>query len=184
MQKNYEGQHIFVSISIVVAISSPLFLMFVPIAIANNVYYTAETWFVFLSPSVYWVYGVGFLLLFVAVLLPAIFRVRKFPILLSIISVALSVFVFYTAILHYQSLSETNITYKPLFSKTVHTYSWHDVSKVIHQANTSGNTSTYEFIFRDGNKLTISENGYFNDIKLQLLDKLRKLDISIQYINN
>ncbi|MEN1969753.1 hypothetical protein WMZ97_16945 [Lentibacillus sp. N15] len=180
MKKYYEARHIFISISIVVAVAAPIFLLFVPIAIANNVHYTKENWFVFLSPSVYWLYGAGFFLLLVAALLPAIFYVKKIPVSLSIMSVVLSLFVFYAASQHHQVLSDNAISYQPLFSQTEYTYSWDNLKRVVHHANIDGSTSKYVFQFKDGNKLTIRDNGYFENIKIRLRHKLQDQGIQIK----
>ncbi|WP_106494731.1 hypothetical protein [Lentibacillus sp. Marseille-P4043] len=180
MQKNYESRHIFIAISIVIAVASPIFLLFVPITIANNIHYTTETWFVFLSPAVYLVYGTGFFLLFVAGLLLAIFNIKKLPILLSTICVVLSIFVFYTASQHYEAISEKGIYYRPLFSENKYAYSWDDLTKVIHRMKPDRSASKYEFIFQDGNSITIGENGYFQDIKQQIFHELEERNIKIK----
>ncbi|MGY0693283.1 hypothetical protein ACW2QC_10900 [Virgibacillus sp. FSP13] len=180
MLKNYEVKHTFMAISIIVSIASPLFLVFVPLVIANELHHTKDIWFVFISGKTYFVYAVGFLLLFVATILPYILNVRKTPILFSIVSVLLSILVFYVASQHYKSISVDFISYRSLFSVKEYTYSWNEVDSVIYRQDQDGGSAEYDILFHDGNSLKFGENGYFKEIKLKFIGKLRDMNIKIK----
>lgn len=168
------------AISICIVLSSPLFLMFVPKAVAKMVYHSTGTWDIFVPGANYIVYGVGFFLLLLAALLPFLMNVRKVSIILCIICIMLSAASFFIASQSYRALSEDRISYRMLFSAKDNNYSWDQLEAVVYNPETDGKSSEYKFLFNDGNSMTISENGYLVFLKSRLHNKLREIGIKIE----
>lgn len=179
MVKDYDTKHIFLAIAICIGISAPVFLVFVPQVIANILYQTRAIWHMYVPGNVYWVYGIGFLLLFLAVFLPYVLNVNKISIVIAILFVPLSMFLFYAGSQAFQSLSDDEITYREIFSSDTHTYQWEDLQDIQYITPEKG-PPTYEFVFQDGNTLTFRENGYLKSTQLRIIHKARAIGIDIE----
>lgn len=180
MEKNYETRHIYMALGICIVLASPILLIFVPRTIGNIAHQTIEVWHVIVPTENYIVYGVGLLFLFLAAMVLWILEIKKFPIILSMVFVFLSVIAFYIGSQSYQALSDDAISYSTIFSRKDYTYSWDEIEKVIYYKNLDGGFSEYEFIFSDGNNMKISENGYIVEIRHLIYYKLREVNVVIE----
>ncbi|MBS4178502.1 hypothetical protein [Lederbergia citrea] len=178
MERNYETRHIFMAIGICIALASPFLLIFLPNTIANIAHHTPGVWDVFVPRENYIVYGIGFLLLFIAAMLLFILDIRKVPIIISTVFVLLSVITFFIASQSYKSLSDDAISYSPLFSISDHIYSWEELDRVIYHQNKG--FPEYEFLFNDGNHMRLYRNAYFNEIQSLFYFKLKEINVNIE----
>ncbi|MBP3041500.1 hypothetical protein J9303_18825 [Bacillaceae bacterium Marseille-Q3522] len=182
MNNNYQTRHIFLAFSICVAILSPICLLFVPQLVAEIVHYSSDMWHVFVPSENFIVYGAGFLLIFLAVLLPFLFNIKKISFILSIVCLLLSVIPFYVASQSYKSISEDSISFSSLFSNKAYSYDWNQIKAIIYYESDDSDYSEYEFLFHDGNSMTIQENQYFNDIRLRFDHKLNEQEIKLEKV--
>lgn len=178
----YEKRHIFMALAICLLIASPALLIILPQLIASTVHHTYGLWHVFVPLENYYVYAVSLLFLFSGLVILFIFDIRKWPIILSITCVLISIFAMYIGSQSYKSFSIEGIAYGELFSKTDKKYSWEELDQVIYYENTNERLSEYEFIFTDGNQFKVPDNEYFGDIKKWLYYKLEEIDITIERI--
>lgn len=166
------------AIAICIAVAAPIFLIFVPQVIGNILHHTQGIWHVFIPGNAFLMYGISFLLLFLAAFLLFLFDMDKKSIITAIIFVPVSIVFIYVGSQSFQSLSENSISYQKLFSFNKHTYAWDEVDDIVYEKPEKGR-ATYEFTFQDGNKLTFQENGYLKSIEMRLIHKARAVGIEI-----
>ncbi|HEY4552169.1 MAG TPA: hypothetical protein VIG80_03135 [Bacillaceae bacterium] len=180
MEKKYEARHIFMALGICVLVATPLLLFFVPQVMAKIIYASPDLWVVVPQNKSYYAYGAGFLLLALALFLVYIFEMKKVPVVLSLICLALSGASLYMASHTYKSISYHGVAYSPLFSLEDYTYSWEEVDKVIYHRKRNLKQSDYEFVFRDGSRVQFKENLYFLEVKHYVMEMLKQKNIEME----
>ena len=165
MGKLYETRHVYLAISIVVLLISPILLLIIPENVADTLYYSPENWGVIVPGKGYVLYIVAFLFLLLASAILFLLDIKKLSIALSIVFLLASGASFYFASATYIALSDDSISYRMLFSNEQHTYYWDEIEKAFYYDRLPGDGSpTYEFFFIDGNSLTITENGHVKEL--------------------
>ena len=181
MIKDYEMKHIFMAIAICIAVVSPVFILLLPTFVANTLYHTPDSWYIFVSGKSYGVYSLGFLFLALSPLVLFLLAGRKFSIIISLVCLLVSGLSFYTASQNYTSLAANSISYRELFKTEQHSYAWSEIDRVIyHQVKDSEGFSEYEFHFKDGNELTLVENGVVSGMRTSIRNRLKTEDITIE----
>ncbi|MGN7300304.1 hypothetical protein [Ferdinandcohnia sp. SAFN-114] len=179
----YENRIIYLVIGICFAIFSPLSLLFVPQTVAEIVHYKPEIWHIFVPKSALYLYGVGYLLLVLSMLILFLLYNRKVSITLGVLCIILSVAPFFVASQANTSFSNNSISHTPLFNLQSHTYKWDEIEKINYYKNEeAGVKNEYEIFFRDGYILKLPENGYFNAIKLYFYAKLDEINLEVTEI--
>nr|WP_304220291.1 hypothetical protein [Fredinandcohnia onubensis] len=179
----YENRIIYLAIGICFAIFAPLSLLFVPQTVAEIVHYKPEIWHIFVPKSVFYLYGVGYLLLILSMLFLFLLYNRKVSITLSVICIILSIVPFFVASQANTSFSYNTISHTPPLKLQSHTYKWEEIEKINYYKNEDEvEINEYEIFFRDGLIIKLPENGYFNDIKLNFYSKLDEMNIEVTEI--
>ncbi len=182
MDRRYEPRHICLAIGIIIAISSFILLIFIPQTVANSVHFSSGVWHIFVPKENFLGYGIGFFLLFLVPMILFIMDIKKISILVSIFILLLSFIPFYISSQSYIIFADDSITFSPILSSKVNHYSWTDVSEITYYKAKMGERSEYEFVFQDGNNLTLEENPYFSSIRNALNIKLKEIGLIIQRV--
>ena len=82
--RGYETRHLFMAVAIALLLLSPVFILLAPLFIANTLYHTPESWYVFVSGMSYLVYGIGCFFLVLAVFMLFLLAGQKFSIIVSL----------------------------------------------------------------------------------------------------
>lgn len=181
MIKNYETRHIFLVMAIGILLLAPILILILPLFVANTLYFTPGNWYVFVEGKSYIVYSVGFLFLFLSAMILFLLAGRKSSIYVCIICIVMSVFSFYIATQNYIALGDTSISYREIFSKTNHSYSWSEIERVVYnRVPSSEGFSEYEFHFNDGNTMILVENGIVKGLKDGIYSRLSNEKIKVE----
>ena len=179
--RGYETRHLFMAVAIALLLLSPVFILLAPLFIANTLYHTPESWYVFVSGMSYLVYGIGCFFLVLAVFMLFLLAGQKFSIIVSLALLILSGASFYIAAQNYTSLADDSIAYRTIFSKEQHVYAWGEVERVVYKHAPNADTfAEYEFHFNDGNKMTLTENGIVRGLRDGIRNRLRQENIKIE----
>lgn len=179
MVRGYETRPLFMAVALLLL--SPVFILLVPLFIANTLSHTLESWYVFVSGMNYLVYDLGSLFLVLAVFTLFILAGRKFSIVVSLSFLILSGVSFYIAAQSYTSLADNSIAYREIFSKEQHAYAWSEIERVAYtQAPNADTFAEYEFYFNDGNKMTLIENGIVRGLRDGIRNRLRQENVQIE----
>ncbi|WP_062351918.1 hypothetical protein [Bacillus kwashiorkori] len=179
MNRNYEPKHVFLALAICVLLSTPILLIIIPSTVANIIYTNEHVWHIFLPGDSYLVYGIGCLLIIIALFIIAIADIKKSSIITGIIGLVFAFTSFYFAAQAYKIFSDEGITYRTLFPYEQNSYKWNEVETITHYRDMSGDESKYEFIFHDGIKLEIPENEYFRLIRNKVSNRMYSMDKEI-----
>ncbi|SES67353.1 hypothetical protein SAMN05216389_101353 [Oceanobacillus limi] len=174
--KLYETRHIYLAIGICIAIFSPILLIFVPQTVAQILYYSDDTWYVFTSGENFSVFGAGFFFLF-------FWDIRKKSIVLSVVCLLLGLFCFVVASLSYKSLSDDSISYRSLLTLEVSTYSWEELDSIIYEENGDDGNATYQLLFTDGNSMSLKNDGHFKAIRYKFYNKLDEINKILETVD-
>lgn len=167
-----------------IALLSPVFLIIVPLAVVYTLYDKRGIWLSYVPGENYTAFGVGVFFLVLACVLLWLFDLRKWTISVGILCLLLCGFTFYVASLSYVTLSDDEISYRKLFSKEKQIYEWKELEKLLYYEKLPEDkeTSYYEFLFKDGEMLTMKQNSFVKDIQGSLNSKVRGLGIPLVYI--
>ena len=165
MEKVYETRHVFLAISIVVLLISPILLLIIPANVADTLYFSPDNWGVIVPGKGYVLYIVAFLFVLLASAILFVLDIKKTSIIISTFFLLASGVSFYFASTTYIALSDDSISYRTLFSKELHIYHWDEIEKVFYYDRLPGDGSAnFEFFFIDGNSLTLTENGHVKEL--------------------
>ncbi|MFF2755570.1 hypothetical protein ACFVR1_17775 [Psychrobacillus sp. NPDC058041] len=184
IMRNYDRRHIFMAIGACIALFSPIFLIIIPLAVVNTLYYKREIWITYVPGENYVAFGVGVFFLVLACGLLWLYDVRKWTVSVGILCFILCGLTFYIASLSYVTLSDDEIAYRTLFSNENQVYDWKELDKLLYYEKLPEDkeTSYYEFLFKDGEMLTMKQNSYVKDIQGSLSYKVRGLGIPFVYV--
>ncbi|THE11631.1 hypothetical protein E1I69_14365 [Bacillus timonensis] len=179
----YEDRVIYLVIGICMAIFAPISILFVPQTVAEIVHYKPDIWQIFVPKNIFYIYGVGYLLLILSMMFLFLLNNRKVSISLGIICVILSLVPFFVASQANTSLSYNSISHTPPLKLQSHTYKWDEIEKINYYKNEDEvEINEYEMFFRDGKSIKLPDNGYFDDIKLVFYSKLDEMNLEITEI--
>lgn len=177
------SRHIFMILAIAILLLSPVFVLLGPLFIANTLYHTSGNWYVFVSGASYIVYSVGCLLLFFSALILCLLDSSKPAIYMGIVSLILGGFSFVIAAQNYTNLADESISYRDIFSKEQHTYSWDEIERVVYKRiPRSKGFPKYEFHFTDGNKVILAENGIVERFRETIESRLGQEGIEVEKV--
>ncbi|MFD2045523.1 hypothetical protein ACFSTA_17705 [Ornithinibacillus salinisoli] len=182
-EKLYETRHIYLTIGVCIPIFAPFLLLFVPQTIAQLLYYTNDTWYVFTPGENYIAYGIGCFFIFLSTMFLFFIGIRKISIYLCIFCIVLSIACFIMASLSYKSLSDEEISYRSIFSTNHATYSWDDVDAIRYEKIEEKGRSEYTIIFTDGNSMRLKNDGYFKAIEYKFYKKLDEINIILDTVD-
>lgn len=181
MKKNYETRHIFMAIAIGILLLAPVFILLMPLFVANTLYYTPRNWYVFVSGTSYFVYSIGFMFLFLSAMILFLLASRKSSIYISIACLLLGGVSFYVASQNYIAIGDASISYRETFSKVNHSYPWSEIERVIYnRVPRSEGFSEYEFYFNDGNNMILPENGIVKGLRDSIYNRLSYENIKVE----
>lgn len=181
MLRKSEGREWFLAIAMGIFILTPIFTLLFPRAIANTLHHSSSHIVLYVTNGSYIVYFIACVLFFTSVLLVYLLWGNKSSIYLSIGALLLSGLCFYMASQHYIAIGTDAITYNPLFSTKEHAHQWEDIEQVFYKRGSAEDSRwQYEFTFRDGEKLTVIENGYIEEIKHLIINRLKEENINIK----
>jgi len=128
-------------------------------------------------------FAIGFFLLFLSSLTLFFLDIKKMSIFISVLLVLISIGCFMMAALPYKTLGDEGISFKEFMSTDVYTYSWEEVEKINRIDMEDKGFYDYEFLFTDGNKMSISYNGYFREILGKLGNQIAVIKIEVVTVN-
>jgi len=179
----YENRIIYLVIGICFAIFAPISLLFVPQTVAEIVHYKPGLWHIFVPKNIFYIYIVGYLFLFISMMLLFLLNNRKVSIILSIICIILSLVPFFIASKANTSISYNSISHTPPLKLHSHIYKWDEIEKINYYKNEDEvEINEYEIFFRDGTSIKLPDNGYFDDIKLVFYSKLDEMNLEVTEI--
>ncbi len=172
------------AIGICVLFFSPIIVLIVPLALVEILYYQKEIWLTYTPKESFVVVGVAMFLIVLACALLWLLNVKKVAIGISVVCLLSSSVLFYMASFPHVTLSDEEISYRTLFSKQEQTYSWNELDQFLYYVvdKEDDGLSYYEFYFKDGEMLTISQNYYVSDIQMRLNQKVRSVGVDVDYI--
>lgn len=177
MDKNYETRHIFMALGICIFIYAPIFLSFMPQTVANILHHHDGTWYVFAPRENFIAFGVGFILLFVSSMILFLMDIKKVSVALSFIILFGCFGCFVTAAMSHKTLADDAISFSPILAFREYSYSWNDVDKVIFLFDEEKGFNEFEFLFTDGNKMTLFNDTYFRSIRYKFDQKITEMNI-------
>lgn len=181
MDRNYQTRHIYLAISIIIAIFAPIFYFFLPQTVGDIVHHKDDVFFVSVPKENFYAFGVGFILLFISSMILFLFDIKKISIVFSILFLSFSLGTFYFSAQSFSALGQEKISYSPLFSLKKESHAWDEVTKVIHHRNDVGDVSFYEFVFEDGNHIILEDNDYFRHASYKFEMKLAEHNLSPEF---
>lgn len=184
LHKNYGAKHIFMTIGICALFFSPIIVLIVPLALVEILYYQKGIWLTYTPKESFVAVGVAMFFIVLACALLWLSNVKKVAIGMSVVCLLFSTVLFYMASFPHVTLSDEKISYRTLFSKQEQTYSWNEIERFLYYVvdKEDDGLSYYEFYFKDGEMLTISQNYYVSDIQMRLNQKVRSAGVNIDYI--
>ena len=184
MYKNYGSQHVFMVLAFGMALFTPLLLLLVPSTVADLLYFERSNWIIYLSGNIYLTYGIGFGFIILAFLLLCIFKVRIWSVIGSVVFVASSFWLIYSASQGYIIMNDTTIFIKEVFQQEERSYTWNDVEQLNYYdyPPEENETDRYELFFQDGEMIEFKQNGYVEAIHSRIFDKVRASNKEVNYI--
>lgn len=184
MDRRYSTNHIFMAIGACIFLTSPIFLLVIPLIVVSTIYYDRNAWVTYVPSVNYLIFGIGLFFLILACVLIWLLDVKKLTISLGIICVFLSGYMFYGASLSYVTITDEEIVYRKPFSQEKHLYEWDELDKLLYYEKLpeDDGLSYYEFYFKDKKMLSIKQNGPVASIQSSLSWKARDLDIPYIYV--
>lgn len=186
MDRRYDARHIFMVLGICITLFSPIFILLAPLLTANTLYYKRGIWITYAPGENYVVFGLSLFFLVLACGLLWTLDVRKWTISAGVVCVFLSGLVFYFASLSYVTLSSEEISYRTMFSKEKQSYAWEDLERLVYYVALpeDDELSYYEFYLKDGQMITMKQNGHVTQIQGKLNSKVRGLGIPLEYVED
>ncbi|ETT85252.1 hypothetical protein MKZ08_07695 [Viridibacillus sp. FSL R5-0477] len=163
----YETRHIYMVLASCTLLISPLFVLLVPFGVAETIYYQYGVHLVY-APSInYWVYGAGLFLIILGFSILFLLKINKTSIVVAFACLIGSGVLFYGAAKSFVTITDDTITYRGVFATEESKYEWNEVSKVTYyrMSEMDPEASYYEFQFKDGEVLTLKENGKVREVK-------------------
>lgn len=155
---------------------------FLPQTIADIVHNKDDIFFVAVPDENFTVFAIGYGFICLASLILFLFNIRKLSIAISILCLILAFCIFYIGSQYYQTLAASTISYSPLFTLKKETYSWDEVTQIIHYRSENGEISEYKFVFADGNQMKINDNPYFQHVSYKFSKKLHEEGLTVELI--
>lgn len=181
MLRKSESRDFFLAIAMGIFILTPMFTLLLPRAIANTLHHSSSHFVLYVTGGSYFLYFIGCSLLFASALLVYFLWGNKSSIFLGIGCLLLGVLCFYIASKHYIAIGTDSISYNLVFSTKEYTYQWEDIEQVLYKTvSSSDGRGHYEFIFRDGERLTVIENGYIEEVKYLIINRLKEENINLK----
>jgi hypothetical protein len=167
-----------------IALLSPVFLIIVPLTVVYTIYDKRGIWLSYVPGENYVAFGVGVFFLVLACGLLWLYDVRKWTVSVGILCLVLCSLTFYIASLSYVTLSDDEISYRRLFSRENQVYDWKELDKLLYYEKLPEDKETpyYEFLFKDGEMLTMKQNSFVKNIQGSLNSKVRGLSIPLIYV--
>jgi ABC-type multidrug transport system fused ATPase/permease subunit len=181
MDRSYQTKHIYLAVSVIIAVFAPILYFFLPQTVADIVHHKDEVFFVSVPQENFYTFGVGFVFLFISSMILFLFDIRKLSVIFSILFLCIAFATFFVGSQSYRTLAQDNITSSSLFSFEKEIYTWDQVTQVIHHRNEMGDISIYEFVFDDGNSIRLKDTRYFRHISYQFNKKLAEENLSIDF---
>lgn len=181
MDSTYQKKHIFLTFAVLIAVFAPIFYFFFPQTIADILHNKNGVWFVSVPSEAFTAFLIGSALLIIASLVLFILDIRKLSIIISGLFLSLAIGSFFLSSQAYLTLSDENISYSSLFSLEKNTYSWDEVTEVIHFRTELGDISEYEFVFNDQNTVRIDDTSYFKAKAYNFGKKLATENLTIGF---
>lgn len=169
------------AIAIGIIFLSPILLLLLPSFIANSIHPTPGYWHVFVPKESYLMYGIAFLMLFIAPLTIFIFDVKRITITVGILFLCFSGFFFFFASFHYISIGSDSIKYREGFFEVEYEYCWEEISRVkYNEVPMSEGFSEYNIYFMSGNMINLPENGKIKEFRRAITNTLQEKNIIIE----
>ena len=166
MIKDYETRHLFLAAAIVILVLSPVVLLVLPTGVIGALYHSKSQLVIYVMGKSYLVYAAGLFFFFLSVFVIFLLWGKKSVVLVSLTCLVLSGFSFYIAAQHYISIGSDKLSYRMLFSSEEHNYHWKEIERATYYKDEYEKvTPTYEFIFSDGNSITLPENNYLKEYR-------------------
>lgn len=172
--KDYEARHLFLAAAIVLLVLSPVVLLVLPTGVIGALYDSKSQLVLYAMSKSYLVYAAGLFFFFLSVFVIFLLWGKKSVVLVSLTCLVLSGFSFYFAAQHYVSIGSDKLSYRMLFSSKEHNYPWKEIERAIYYEDEYEKvTPTYEFIFDDGNSITLPENAHLEEFKYIISNLLK-----------
>lgn len=169
MRRDYGRRYTFMALAIAVLFLSPIFLLILPSMIVHTIYFSSDTWFIFVPGSTYLIYGLGFIFLFLAPLVLFLLDIRKRSVIICLFFLLLSGVTFSVASKSYIAFADQTITYRANGWSSTSVYSWDEVDKVYYGKE----DEQYEFVFHDGFTFRMGNSGKVSELRPSILRMLR-----------
>jgi len=182
MINQYEGRNVFIAITVVLVILSPIFLFVAPTVIAKLLHSDVNSWFVLVWKENYWLYGTGLFLLIMASLVISIFyHYKKVAIIVALHFFLAGLFVLFLGTLPYLEVNARTITIQNINAEKK-VYNWEDIAEIKYTSNGYRKSGHYEIAFKDGKDISFSENGYVYIYSSQIRKKATDMEIPYTFI--
>ncbi|MDQ0272677.1 hypothetical protein [Cytobacillus purgationiresistens] len=179
----YEARHIFLALSIGIGVLSALSIAFIPQIVGTIVHHDTGIWKVFVPKSAHYMYGIGFFLITIAMLIIALMNVKKLSIVLAVGLTLVSMIPFYIGAQAYVVFSHDKISFSQLLSGDKYEYSWDELDAVHYYEPIEDRRGRFEFTFHDDNHFSLEDNLYFSDIINPLVLKLDSINLAITRVD-
>lgn len=186
MNNRSERRHVFMVLSICLFLFSPLVIFLEPLIVSETLYYKMGVWII-VTPKINFVLcGIAVLLLIIALTVLWLTNIKKIFIIFAIFCTICSSILFYGASLSYISLSGDSLNFRQAFSQKEQKYLWTDIERIEYfdDLEDTDNVPFYVFSFRDGEELTIVQNGRLTqEIRNRIDHKVREFNIQFNRIH-
>ncbi|WP_339252429.1 hypothetical protein NSQ43_01410 [Sporosarcina sp. FSL W8-0480] len=169
---NNRARHIFMVISIVILIMSPLLLLPLPTFIASSMH-GLLAWVVFVPGKAYLLYGFGFLFLFGSAFILFLLDLSKIAKISSIAALLISIAFYASAPQNYALFADDSIAFRESIWKDRQSYTW-DELEIVNFDLSVIDFPKYEFRFKDGKEIALPENSHIRVFRSAIEGKLKE----------
>lgn len=163
----------FIVFALALAILSPFFIFFIPLAYFETIYIHIESWLMLIPMRNFILLGLGFLGLVIILVLLA-WKRRRVTYVLGAVLLLCSLFLFFQSQRNYIAFQDSGI--EMLVYGNAENYYWEDMKSIVYESSYHDG-SYYTFHMKDGYAFDIAENGQLKDARGRLLAALRKYEI-------
>ncbi|MGG0668681.1 hypothetical protein [Sporosarcina koreensis] len=175
------SRQIFMAITIGIFVCSPIFVLIVPLFIANALYQESNTWAVVVPAKAFMSFGLGALFLITATFLLWIMSVNKKSKWLAAICVLLSILLMVDGSGRYVGVSTDGISFKRGLAGANQHYEWSNIQQVVYREfPEEGGFPKFDFYFKDGEMVTLPENRDMRIFTNTLTKVLQKEEIEFK----
>lgn len=181
MLREGKSREYFLAIAMGIIILSPMFTLLFPRAVADTLHYSSSHFVLYVTNGTYLLYFIGFFFFFASSLFIYFLGFSKSSTILAVSAILIGSLCFYIGSKHYIALGNDAISYKLLLSTKEYAYKWEDVEQVFYKPGASSNSWwQYEFVFHDGEELTVVENAHIQEVRNIIINRLKEENINIK----